>query len=155
MPVRGEYDLVVSNEVAPPGAGERVLASDRIHLTTGARGLQGRQGTTGPQGEKGETGPAGRVGREGSAASPMKGTWTLYSEILGKLQVADETATCAAGTVLIGDACGDPGSEGTIRVTYSGPHSTDKAKWLCSLENALNTAARSFTYGVFCAEPPE
>lgn len=56
----GDYLLVVSNEVTPPGGGDPVLGVDRFHLTVGARGPQSDvEGPPGPQGKAGPPGPAG------------------------------------------------------------------------------------------------
>jgi hypothetical protein len=118
----------------------------------GRRGAAGARGPVGPQGPKGATGPAGPVGATGPAGafasiSTVKGP-TTFLAAFGAGAVGISTATCPAGTTLIGGGWQGGGIAATV--SWNGPSNANQWSVLMTNDDEVST---TFSAVAVCATP--
>ena len=131
-------------------------------LPRGARGPQGPQGAQGPQGPQGVQGAVG-IATVGSAAGPAG---AMCANGGGGCQVANSTATCPAGSVVVGGGYVSSSIDvvipyaqrvtgttfGVIAINYAGTPETITAQAICAsgpgATAASSDAAQAFEHAL-------
>jgi hypothetical protein len=114
------------------------------------------RGGIGPKGDKGDTGDTGAQGPQGIQGPPgVSGLQRVTAQAnltLAKNQSSGVTATCPAGTAVIGGAAGTGNPAFAIISSGPGPNAT--TQWSANFWNTGNNSTRAVSVTAICATAP-
>jgi hypothetical protein len=121
----------------------------------GARGPTGVKGATGPQGARGATGPEGPEGAAASVTTQRVSDVKRSAMHAGPDTLVTATASCPAGTVLLGGggivSSSDTNNPNNVELLESEPSGSDWVVTGVVLNTLANSASMTVTATAICA----